>query len=456
MTEPTWSSTVVKAAERRRKTPQRWVGNLVLLVASALFVLALGFAVSQDSQSSLQSTSGILDVIGRLSGMAGAVGMAFMVLLVIRIPALERSVGQDRLVKWHRTIGGWPIILVALHIVTITWGYAAVVHSGVIHQFLVFFFHSPDIMMATVSFGLLVLAGVTSYNKARRKLKYETWWSIHLYLYLALALSVAHQVRTGIMFLPSPHAVRVWVALWIALGALAIASRVLYPVVTNLRLGLRVVSVEETAPDVHTVIMRGRRVERLAVDGGQFFQWRFNHPGLRWESHPYSLSAMPRPPFLRVTIKSLGDQSRAIRDLAPGTRVFVEGPYGTFSRHALQSDHVTLIGAGVGVTPLVALLEDLPPRVTPTFLVRARTVDDIVHRSDIADLVKRTGGQLHEVIGSRHDVPLTPERLLELSPRIASGDVYVCGPADFTRAVVESLRALNVSPGQIHSEEFSF
>jgi len=75
---------------------------------------------------------------------------------------------------------------------------------------------------------------------------------------------------------------------------------------------------------------------------------------------PYSLSALPQPPYLRVTIKGLGDQSRAIAGLKPGTRVAIEGPYGAFTHHARRTDRVALIGAGVGVTPLRALLEDLP------------------------------------------------------------------------------------------------
>jgi hypothetical protein len=53
-----------------------------------------------------------------------------------------------------------------------------------------------------------------------------------------------------------------------------------------------------------------------------------------WQGHPYSLSALPRPPYIRVTIKGLGDQSRAAASLRPGTRVAIEGPYGTFTDHA--------------------------------------------------------------------------------------------------------------------------
>ena len=278
----------------------------------------------------------------------------------------------------------------------------------------------------------------------------------HLYLYLALGLAVAHQIRTGIMFMYSPTTQKVWVELWIAVALVALGSRVLLPLGRNLILGLRVASVKEVAPDVFAITVKGRRVGKLAVDGGQFFQWRFASPGLLWHSHPYSISAMPRPPYLRVTIKALGDQSTAVRHLAPGTRVFVEGPYGSFTRHALQSRDVTLIGAGVGITPLRALLEDLPVKVKPTVIVRARTMEDLVHHDEIAALVARRGGVLHELIGTRHQVPLNAPRLHQLVPQLGNSDVYVCGPSEFSASVLRALDSLRVPAGQIHCEEFSF
>ncbi len=70
-------------------------------------------------------------------------------------------------------------------------------------------------------------------------------------------------------------------------------------------------------------------MSRFNVSGGQFFQWRFIAPDLWWHSHPYSLSAMPRPPFIRVQHQtSLGMQSLAATRLKPGTRRFAQGPYG--------------------------------------------------------------------------------------------------------------------------------
>jgi ferredoxin-NADP reductase len=235
-----------------------------------------------------------------------------------------------------------------------------------------------------------------------------------------------------------------------------ILFRVAQPIVRSLRHQLRIAAVSEEAPGVYSVICSGRRLERLAVSGGQFFKWRFLTKELWWHAHPYSLSALPQPPYLRVTIKGLGDQSGAIAALKPGTRVAIEGPYGAFTQHARQSDRVTLIGAGVGITPLRALLEDLPVSVDVSVIIRASTPEDIVHRDEVASLVERRGGQFHEVIGSRHDVRMDARALRRLVPDLADRDLYICGPNAFSEGIVAAALKLGVQRDRIHQEEFAF
>jgi ferredoxin-NADP reductase len=142
--------------------------------------------------------------------------------------------------------------------------------------------------------------------------------------------------------------------------------------------------------------------------------------------------------------------------LQPGTRVFIEGPYGAFTRHARSSERVVLIGAGVGITPLRALLEDLPESVDVTVIVRGSTPDDIVHRDEVAALMEQRGGQFHEVVGSRARVRFDARALRRLVPDIATSDVYVCGPKGFNDSIVASASRLGVHRDRIHQEAFSF
>ncbi len=176
-----------------------------------------------------------------------------------------------------------------------------VVQDGALRQFWVFLSSYPDMLAATVGFGLLVMVAVTSVRIARRRLKYETWWVVHLYTYIALPLAFAHQIATGVSFVGHPLARAIWATAWASTAGLVIIYRFGLPIARNLRHQLRVERVREEAPGVYSVVCQGRRLDRLAVSGGQFFQWRFLTRDLWWQAHPYSLSALPRPPMVRVT-----------------------------------------------------------------------------------------------------------------------------------------------------------
>lgn len=416
----------------------------------------LGLAVSAESRGSLAAPGGLATFAGRLAGLTGSYLLLVMVLLVARIPAVERAVGQDRLLAWHRRLGQWPIYLLGAHAVLLTVGYAQLSRTGAWHQLGVFLDSYPDVLAATVAFGLLLMAAVTSIRAARRRMRYETWWAVHLYVYLALALSLSHQLANGASFVGHPLTRFLWLALWASTAGVVIAYRVAMPVARSLWHRLRVVSVTEEAPGVVSVVCAGRHVERLAVAGGQFLQWRFLARGMWWQAHPYSLSALPHPPYLRVTVKALGDHSSDLARLAIGTRVAVEGPYGAFTSRARRSEKVLLVGAGVGVTPVRALLEELPATVDVVVVTRASTTEGLLFRQEIRAMVAGRGGRLHELVGPRATVSLDRNRLRHLVPDIAERDVYVCGPQAMTGAVTQAARRLGVAEDRLHCEAFAF
>jgi predicted ferric reductase len=447
----TWSSPPPAAP-----APRPGIVDACAALAGLGFGAVLAAVILGESRGSLAAPGGLLSAAGRLAAFAGTYLMLIMVVLIARLPWLESSVGQDRLVRWHRQLAPWAIGLITAHVVLITLGYAQASSTGALRQLWVLVTSYRDMLAAAAGFGLLIMAGVSSYRHVRRRLSYETWWVIHLYLYLGLALAFAHQIFTGVSFIGHPLVRALWIMVWAATAGLVLVYRVAQPAWRSLRHRLRVVEVRQEAPGVVSVVCQGRHLDRLAVSGGQFFHWHFLTAGMWWQGHPYSLSALPRPPYIRVTIKGLGDQSRAAASLRPGTRVAIEGPYGTFTDHARLRERVALLAAGVGITPVRALLEDLPAGVDVVVVVRASTPADLVHRDEVADLVRQRRGRLREIVGSRHEVRLNPRALRSLVPDIAYRDVYICGPGEFTEQIADAARQLGTGAEQIHTETFGF
>ena len=125
-------------------------------------------------------------------------------------------------------------------------------------------------------------------------MRYETWWAVHLYTYLAVALSFAHQLWTGAPFLEHPAARAYWIALWLFTAGAVSATAGLLPLLRSLRHSLtrrdgRARGARRRLRDP----ARHADLDRLPVSGGQFLHWRFLRRGLWWQAHPYSLSALP-------------------------------------------------------------------------------------------------------------------------------------------------------------------
>jgi predicted ferric reductase len=444
-----------RAPGRSSPAPRPTYAAAALLVAGVGLGATTALTITAETARQLTAPGGLATFAGNVTGMVGTYLALMMVLLVSRIPVTERVLGQDGLLRWHRRLAPWPISLLVAHAVLITAGYAEAARSGVWHEAGTLLRSYPDVLIATIGLALICLVGVISIRAIRQRVRREVWWTVHLYLYLALALSFAHVVVLGPSFVGHPLTQLVWSVAWAGTAGLVLAYRVGLPVLRSVRHRLRVAEVWPEGPGVVSVICRGEHLDRLPISGGQFFFWRFLTRGMWWQAHPYTVSALPVPPYLRLTVKGVGDHSSALARLRPGTRVAIEGPYGVFTRHARRRPRVLLIAAGIGVTSVRALLEDLPRGAEPVVVLRAGRQEDLVLEPEVADLVKRRGGRLHEMTGSRERAVIDQYSLRRMVPDLAERDVYVCGPEGFVTEIVELVRWLGVPGEAIHHEAYA-
>jgi predicted ferric reductase len=435
--------------------PRPGLARAALVAAGVGLGATTALTLTAETASEFDGPGGPAIFIGSLTGMVGTYLALLMVLMVSRIPAIERVLGQDGLLRWHRRLAPWPISLLVAHALFITVGYAQAARAGLGREVHTMLTSYPYVLIATIGLGIMCLIGVISLRAIRSRLSREAWWMVHLWMYLALALAFAHVIVLGPSFVGHPLTRLVWSLIWAGTAGLVLAYRFGLPVVRSLRHRLVVAEVRREGPGVVSVICAGRNLDKLPVTGGQFMFWRFLTPGGWWQAHPYSLSALPRPPYVRLTVKAVGGHSASLARLRPGTPVMVEGPYGVFTRYAQVRPRALLVAAGIGVTALRSLLEDLPRKSAPIVLLRASRPEDLVLGREVDELVRYRRGRLYPLVGSRERAGIDERVLRRLVPDLHSRDVFVCGPEGFVASIVDLVQGLGVPDEAIHHEAFA-
>ena len=441
-----------------------------LLATSALWLSLLLVTYWWDADGGIRDLGGWvtgLDSLGRLTGLVASVLLLAQVVLMARVPRLEAAYGQDRLAHLHRLVGFTSFNLLLTHIVLITWGYAAGQLSQTPATLWNLVVSYPGMLLATGGTVCLFLVVVTSIKAARRRIRYESWHLLHLYAYVGVGLALPHQLWTGQQFLSSPGRTFFWWTAWAVAAGSVLVWRVGLPVWRNLWHRLEVTSVVRETDDVVSVYLTGRRLHRLRVEAGQFFTWRFlGRPG--WtRANPYSLSAAPDGRSLRITAAHVGDGAARLATLRPGTRVLVEGPYGRLHAGVRTRSKVLLMGAGIGITPLRALLEGLEPSADVVVVHRASDGDGLVLSRELAALAQDRGARYVTVPGPRvrgraswlpqAAAQLTdPQALAQLVPDVAERDVFLCGAPGWMDAARAAVLQCGVPEEQVHLERFTY
>jgi predicted ferric reductase len=444
-------------AERARAADRAWVVEMIVAVNAALIV---GMWVRHGGISAASAPGGIATAAGQLTGLLGTYAVLIQLLLMARLPWLERYVGLDHLAVWHRWNGFLSVNLLVAHTVLITIGYATSNRATLWGQTRDFVGNYADVLMAYVALAILVAVGITSARAARRRLRRETWYFVHLYAYLAVALGFAHQLAVGNDFVTDPLARAWWVALYLVVIGIIVTWRVVLPWRFNTRHRLKVKNVVREAPGVVTINLSGRHLGAIGAQPGQFFLWRFLTRDGWWKCHPFSISAAPTARSLRITVKDLGDTTHDLQSIKSGTPVFAEGPFGTFTAQRRMGRPMLFIAGGIGITPIRAMLDDVPSRSRCTLLYRVNGQDDIVFGKELTDIAARKGVEVHFLVGIEIGDDQTDQlgipAITRLVPDVIERDCFVCGPPALISAVCRRLHAIGVPNSSVHFERFEF
>lgn len=398
--------------------------------------------------------------VGQMTAIAGTYAALVGVLLASRAPWLDQVFGSDELRRIHGILGFASVWAIGAHAVLSTVAFAGNTLGEVVATLVNLVRTVPGMLSAIVGMGLLVVVAVTSMQAARRHISYETFHGIHLYVYLALAFGYLHQLTIGTDFVDDPVATWFWIALYVVAFAPLVLHRLLWPIWLTVRHRPRVLAVVPESAGVFSLYVGGARFDRLAVRAGQFFVVRALTVRDWMHGHPFSISAAPNGEYLRFTVKELGDGTRELRGLRPGTRVLLEGPYGAVHGARRTGRRLLLIAGGIGVAPLRAMVQSFAYRPGEVeFLYRTRDSGEAALIAELETLAHERGFRLHLISGRRSDGtrrpdPLRPEGIQQLVPDVADRDVFLCGPDGLIERARRALLALGIPPERIHLEAF--
>ncbi len=440
--------------------PKRWIIATALFVANATVIGVIWWHGSSSFITSPFPGS-VWIAFGRLTGLLLQLALLLQLVLIARIPPLERAFGFVSMNRLHRLAGGWFASLLVIHPLLLSIGYGGSTIAAVWTQFISFLTGWSYVLIALIGTILLLTAAIFSIRAIRRRLPYEVWHLVHVVMYAAAVTIFFHQIVAG-DFAGVPLALAYWVALNAIVLGLVLVHRVVQPIFLFARHRFVVQAIVKETDDVTSVIIGGRRMERFCFDPGQHAKLSFFARGLI-APHPFSFSAIPNGQTIRFSIKHLGDFTRRVPSLAPGTRVLVDGPLGAFTLRRASAKKILLIAGGIGITPIYSILASLKDRDADAVLLYAnRMVHNAALRTDIEHLVSRTPG-IRVVFFNESDevLPLGFERgridesaIRRFVPDVLERDVFVCGPPRMMDAVEGVLRKIGIPKRRIHDEKF--
>ena len=440
------------AMERPRPSRLGDTDIAAVLAAYSLCVVGLG-SVHGGMSKLAQGWGPAWKSVTSLSGLLTSAVALLALILVGRPLSLERRFGLDRMFVWHRVLGDTMGLLLGIHVLagTVAWASDSGWKSAIIDL------TGGTAYMALAFVGALLMGviTVTSLKSFRQKLSYETWYFVHLLAYVGMAISFGHEIYLG-SDLSSDNVARwFWVGIHVAVILLMLLARWGRTLMAMVR-PLRVASITNVGHKTVAIEVSGRSLAHRQGDAGQFCFIRPLKRGLWWQSHPFSMSSAPTKDQIRFTIKDRGEASHSITQLTVGSKVIVEGPFGVVTPEVLDGSKALFVVGGVGVAPVLAMVQRLGPDHEPIVLYRAHSEKDLVHFEELKSALERLGGKILTLTGPTAKLavkdPFSAKVLTAAIPDVAQRAVVLCGPDRLLHAARSGLKAAGVPACRIHSE----
>lgn len=432
---------------------------IVLYLAAVLLPLALAWLRISPPRS----------LFDELASGAGLLAFAIILVEFIlsgRFQSVSGRIGMDVTMRFHQLLARTALALALLHPFLYRAPFAAQRPWDPTRQLTL----TGDIaalgsgLFAWILLPTFVLMAI---GRDQSSWKYETWRLMHGLGALLFAGLVLHHTLYAGRYSQDP----VLAGVWLAMAAVALLS-MLYVYLGRPLMQLRrpwiVTSVRPLALKTWQLAIEPKGHAGLQYEAGQFAWLNVGNSPFSLYENPFSISSAPSSgSTLEFVIKELGDFTKTIGDIEPGTKAHIDGPHGNLVLSGNTEPGIALVAGGVGIAPLLGILRQLhhDGDKRPTVLLYGnRVTEQIVCPDDLETLAREHGTRLVHVLsepppdwtGYSGMVDAGVVRELFDSSQMRQWLYVLCGPPAMMDAVEETLIEIGVPTRQIRSERFRY
>jgi len=390
----------------------------------------------------------------------GFLGLSLLALQSIfsgRIRRIAPSFGMDNVIQYHREIGIVAFLLVAAH---------PIVLIAADPVYLQFFDPRVNFLRAVFLIGVtlaLVAIVATSFWREAFRLQYEWWRLIHGGLALAIVfIGLAHALQVEHYLGPFWKKAVLTMLMGGAMYAV-VHTRLVRPWL-NRRRPYRVVEVTPERDSSWSLTVEPVGHPGMRFLPGQFAWITINHSPFTLQQHPFSFASSARRREITFTAKELGDFTGSWGEIRPGTRAFLEGPFGAFTPDPSPATGLFLVMGGIGVTPAMGMLRTLRDEGArrPSILIYGnQNWEDITFREELEELSRTLDLKVVHLLEDPPDdwegeTGLVSRELLEkyLPAKPKSYQYFICGPTPLMDATEIALREMGIPWQRVYTERF--
>lgn len=407
-----------------------------------------------------QSVLAVLAALGRLAGVAGLAFLLVAASLSSRVPGFDRLFGGlTKLWKTHHRLAAVSFLLLLLHPVLLAFSAGGHASGAVALLFPAF-----DAWAVWAGWGALLamMAFLAPSFSFFGRPVYQRWKLLHRLAGVAILLALLHAFPLA-RAIPHPWDYVIWTSL-AGLAVVAVAYRWLFSRGqwggTGGRFSYRVTRVDPVAKNVVEISLRAED-RALKYRAGQFVYLRPYDKNLSagyGQEHPYTISSSPHEEQLRISIKDLGDASRALQHVRTGSEVHVEGPYGAFFESEYDEDSELWIAGGIGITPFLSRARYLRETMDEVDVCLVYCVQDesrALFATELEAIARELPGFRVHFHYFYQQGPLTLPFIEACCAHLKNRGVYICGPEGLLALARKLLIGYGVPARRIQTEEFN-